>query len=106
MALRKWLARADAHNQVLVDALLGHPHVDGPGVIIVSRWGQGASGGYREGAAAVRVDGGPRVRLLWGSTFHRLSAGTHHLEFGWRALPSSWAETAVSVPSDGQVRVE
>ena len=99
------MARADAKNQLVVDALLGHPHVDGPGVIIVSRWSQGEHGGYREGSAVVSVDGGRRVRLVWGSTFHPLAPGTHQLKFGWRA-PSSSAEVTVRVPAEGQPRVE
>jgi hypothetical protein len=105
MGLSKWLAKADAKNQVVVDALLGHPHVAGPGVIIVSRWSQGEHGGYREGRSVVSVDGGRRVRLLWGSSFHPLSPGTHHLKFGW-LLPSSSAEATIDVPSEGQLRVE
>ena len=45
MGLSKWLLRADARNQAVADALFDHPHIEGSGVIILSRWSQGELGG-------------------------------------------------------------
>lgn len=106
MGLRKWLLRADARNQAVADALLGQPHIEGSGVIILSRWSQGEWGGYREGGARVSIDGDERTGLLWGSTFHQLPPGTHHLSFGSRGFRNTKAEITITVPVVDHVQVE
>lgn len=106
MGLSKWLLTADARNQAVADALFDHPHIEGSGVIILSRWSQGELGGYREGRARVSIDGGERTGLLWGSTFHQLPPGTHHLSFGSRGLRNTKAEITITVPVVDQVQVE
>ena len=97
MATRKWLSKIDGHNQEVTDALLNRLHIDGPGVVILSRWSQGEAGGYRERWGHLRIDRSAQTRLKWGSTFRQLPPGIHHLQFGRRALPNSWAEVEVSV---------
>ncbi len=104
MGFRRWLSKADANNQAVADALFHHPHVDGSGLIVVSRPSRGELGGYREGRSLLSIDGGKRIRLLWGSTFYPLEPGTHQLRFGWGRIAR--AEVTIAVPDDGRVRVE
>ena len=104
--MRVWLSRTDAHNQEVVDALLNRVEIDGSGVLIVSRWSQGDTGGHRERWSHLRIDDGSRTRLKWGSTFHQLPPGSHRLQFGLRCFRNTWVEVQLSVPVDGHARVE
>lgn len=106
MGVSGWLPKMDIHNQEVVDALLKRVRIDGSGVVIVSRWSLGESGGYRERWSHLRIDGGARTRLKWGSTFRQLAPGSHCLQFGLRSFRNTWVEVEVSVPVDGHVWVE
>jgi hypothetical protein len=106
MGMSKWLSKLDRHNQEVLDALRGQADIEGPGVLIVSRWSQGDAGGFRERWSHLRIDDLARSRLKWGSTFHQLAPGEHRLQFGRRVLRNSWVEVDVSVPMNGHITVE
>lgn len=89
-----------------MNALANIVHVDGTGVVIVSKPVDTSADVWRT-RNVVSIDGGTRVKLLFGSAFHRLEPGDHHLLFGIRGPldQGTRAELNISVPADGYVRV-
>jgi len=89
-----------------MDALANIVRVDGTGVVIVSKPADVAADAWRR-RNVVSIDGGPRRKLQFGSTFHPLEPGDHVLSFGIRGPLGGWSRATVRicVPVDGHVTV-
>jgi hypothetical protein len=95
------LGKVDEWNQETMDALAGRVNVTGPGVMFVV-----SNDGFQTYAPRVRIDGGERQRVPFGTSFRELTPGWHELrvENGTRQpWPHMGVEIAVRVPSDGHV---
>lgn len=104
--LSTWLRRRDWDNQAVMDALANRVHVQGAGVVIVSKPADKAADAWKT-RNVVSIDGGPRRELLFGSTFHPLDPGDHVLSFGQRGPfgLGTRAEVSINVRADRHVTV-
>jgi len=104
--LNTWLRRRDRENQTVMDALANRVHVQGTGVVIVSKPADKAADVWKT-PNVVSIDGGPRRELLFGSTFHPLDPGDHVLSFGLRGPLGlgTRADVRITVPADRHVTV-
>ena len=89
-----------------MDALANRVHVQGTGVVIVSKPADKAADVWKT-RNVVSIDGGPRRELLFGSTFHRLDPGGHVLSFGLRGPLGlgTRVEVSINVLADRHVTV-